>query len=64
MVRTMERFTSEPVEVGGVKGVRLTDRALLAPNVFCYFARGPFIYRFTPLGIHSDKMLSTVKFTE
>jgi hypothetical protein len=64
VVRTIKRFTSKPIDVGGVVGVRLTDQALIAPNVFCYVARGPFVYRFTLLGTHSNQMLSTVKFTE
>ena len=56
------RFSRDRATVGEVEGVRLTNQALVAPNVFYYVARGPFVYRFTPLGAFSDQMLATVSF--
>jgi hypothetical protein len=61
--RNFARVTQQAVQVGGVQGLRLTDQTLLAPNTFAYVARGPFVYRFTPLGGLSDEMLATVRFT-
>jgi hypothetical protein len=56
-------LTIEVVQVGGADGIRLTDQTLLAPNSFYYVARGPFVYRLTPLGGLSSEMLETVLFT-
>ncbi|MGH6935576.1 MAG: hypothetical protein ACRED2_05215 [Methylocella sp.] len=61
--RNFARVTQQAVQVGRVQGLRLTDQTLLAPNTFYYVARGPFVYRFTPLGGLSDQMLATVRFT-
>jgi hypothetical protein len=63
VTRNFARATKQTVQVGGVQGLRLTDQTLLAPNTFAYVARGPFVYRFTPLGGLSDQMLATVRFT-
>jgi hypothetical protein len=63
VTRNFARATRQAVEVGGVQGLRLTDQTLLAPNTFYYVARGPFVYRFTPLGGLSSQMLATVRFT-
>lgn len=61
--RNFARVTQQAVHVGGIQGLCLTDQTLLAPNTFYYVARGPFVYRFTPLGGLSDEMLATVRFT-
>ena len=61
--RDLARVAREAVQVGGVQGLRLTDQMMLAPNTFYYVARGPFVYRFTPLGRFSDQMLASVRFT-
>jgi len=61
VTRNFTRPTQEAVRVGGVKGIRLTDQTMLAPNSFYYVARGPFVYRFTPLGGLSHEMLATVR---
>jgi hypothetical protein len=61
--RNFARATQQAVQVGGVHGLRLTDQTLLAPNTFAFVARGPFVYRFTPLGGLSAQMLATVRFT-
>ncbi|MGB6176839.1 MAG: hypothetical protein WBF43_11020 [Methylocella sp.] len=63
VTRNFARLTTQTVQVGGVEGLRLTDQTLLAPNTFYYVARGPFVYRFTPLGGLSGQMLATVRFT-
>lgn len=63
VARNLTRPNEEAVRVGGVDGVRLTDQTLLAPNTFYYVARGPFVYRLTPLGGVSGEMLETVRFT-
>lgn len=63
VTRNFSRMTQQAVEVGGVQGLRVTDQTLLAPNTFYYVARGPFVYRFTPLGGLSGEMLATVQFT-
>jgi hypothetical protein len=63
VTRNLERAAHENVRVGGVHGIRLVDQALLAPNTFYYVGRGPFVYRFTPLGRFSEQMLETVRFT-
>lgn len=63
VTRNFARATRQAVEVGGVQGLRLTDQTLLTPNTFYYVARGPFVYRFTPLGGLSDQMLAMVRFT-
>jgi hypothetical protein len=61
--RNLERATREPTEVAGAPGLRLTDRALLAPNTFYFVTRDRLVYRFTPLGALSDQMLATIRFT-
>lgn len=63
VTRNFARVTRQAVQVGGLEGLRLTDQTLLAPNTFYYVARGPFVYRFTPLGGLSSQMLATVRFT-
>ena len=63
VTRNFVRVTQQAVQIGGVQGLRLTDQTLLAPNTFYYVARGPFVYRFTPLGGLSGQMLATVRFT-
>jgi hypothetical protein len=63
VTRNFARVTRQAVQVGGLEGLRLTDQTLLAPNSFDYVARGPFVYRFTPLGGLSDQILATVRFT-
>jgi hypothetical protein len=63
VTRNLTRPTQEAVQVGGVGGIRVTDQTMLAPNTFYYVARGPFVYRFTPLGGLSGEMLATVRFT-
>ena len=62
VARAGAAFDSEEVTVGGQKGVRLTTPLLLAPNTFIYVARGPFVYRLTPLGEFSDQMIGSFRF--
>jgi hypothetical protein len=61
VTRNLTRPSQEAVRVGGVNGIRLTDQTMMAPNSFYYVARGPFVYRFTPLGGLSHEMLATVR---
>ena len=63
VTRNFARVTRQAVQIGGVEGLRLADQTMLAPNTFYYVARGPFVYRFTPLGGLSSQMLATVRFT-
>jgi hypothetical protein len=63
VAQNLTRPNKEVVQVGGADGIRLTDQTLLAPNSFYYVARGPFVYRLTPLGGLSSEMLETVLFT-
>jgi hypothetical protein len=63
VTRNFARVTRQAVQVGGLEGLCLMDQTMLAPNTFYYVARGPFVYRFTPLGGLSDQMLATVRFT-
>lgn len=58
------RFGRQPVTVGGVAAIRVTGSLQLAPNVFYYVARGPYIYRFTPLGLVGEQILATVSFLQ
>jgi len=60
---SLRRPVQDTVQVGAVPGIRLVDQTLLAPNTFYYVARGSLVYRFTPLGTHSDEILKTVRFT-
>jgi hypothetical protein len=63
VARNLARPNEEVVRVGGIAGIRLTDQTLLAPNTYYFVARGPFVYRLTPLGGLSGEMLETVRFT-
>lgn len=47
---------------GADEGVRVRLRILLAPNEFYYLARGGYIYRLTPLGSLSERMLESFTF--
>jgi hypothetical protein len=62
VLRNLTRPHQQTVDIGGVPGFRVTDMTMLAPNTFYYVARGPFIYRFTPLGMLSDQIFATVRF--
>jgi hypothetical protein len=64
LLRNFTRLVKEPVELGGAEGVRVVEQTMAAPNTFYYVARGPYVYRFTPLGGPSDEMLATVRFTQ
>jgi hypothetical protein len=55
------RFAREPARVGTLDAVRLTDTLQLAPNVFYLLARGPFVYRLTPLGELGEQLLRTFR---
>jgi hypothetical protein len=58
------RPAQDAITIGGVDGIRIIEQTLVAPNTFYYVARGPYVYRFTPLGRHSEEMLKTVRFTD
>jgi len=62
LLRNLMRPLQQTVEIGGMRGLRATGMTMLAPNTFYYIARGPFIYRFTPLGRLSEQILATVRF--
>jgi hypothetical protein len=64
LLRNFTRLVKEPVELGGAEGVRVVEQTMAAPNTFYYVARGPYVYRFTPLGGPSDEMLATLRFTQ
>ena len=52
----------EPVQLEGVgAGWRVLLPILLAPREFDYFATERYVYRLTPLGLHSQDMLSTFR---
>jgi hypothetical protein len=63
LLGTVVGLVRDQIELGGVPGIRLAARAQLFPNVFYFVARGPFVYRFTPVGADSDEMLATVRFS-
>jgi hypothetical protein len=52
----------EEVGIDGITCTRITMPILLAPNQFIYCAFGKNIYKFTPLGSHSQEMLNSFKF--
>lgn len=56
------RYSVSAITIGGFPGLRVTDRAQLAPNIFYYVAREGYVYRFTPLGLHSRQILESVQF--
>lgn len=59
-----EEFQVEAYTLGGVEGVRLTSRLLLAPGQHIYVARGPYIFQLTPLGEYSNQMLASFTFLD
>ena len=61
-IRNFARAARQSANVGGIDGLHLTDQALSAPNSYYFAARGLSVYRFTPLGALSDRMLATVRF--
>lgn len=55
--------TVELVHLDGAEdGLRLRYAVQLAPNDFYYFARGKYIFRLTPLGLHGEEMLNSFRF--
>jgi hypothetical protein len=51
------------VTLGGQPGLRVTLMTMMAPNQFYYVAQGPYIYRLTPLGPFSERMLASFSFS-
>ena len=50
----------EPVQLEGAgEGWRVLLPILLAPREFYYFATDKYVYRLTPLGLHSQEMLAS-----
>jgi len=60
VIGNLERFSVDPISVGGREGAKLTNSLQLAPNVFYYVTVGPYVYRFTPLGLFGDQILASV----
>jgi hypothetical protein len=56
------RYSIEEVTIGGIPGLRVTSQLMLAPNIFYYVAREGYVYRFTPLGLHGEQILESVRF--
>lgn len=56
------RFSISAVTIGGLPGLRVVDQAQLAPNIFYYVAHKKYVYHFTPLGLHSEQILESVRF--
>lgn len=56
------RYGLSAVTIGGLPGLSVTYRIQLAPNTFYYVAREGYVYRFTPLGLHSRQILESVQF--
>lgn len=52
----------EAYMVGGVEGVRVCTRLMIAPNCFVYVANGGYVYRLTPLGTYGDEMVTRFRF--
>ncbi len=48
--------------IGGQAGLRVTLMTMQAPNLFYYVARGPYVYRLTPLGPLAEQMLASFGF--
>jgi len=44
-------------------GVQMCSQFLIAPGCFIYLPKGDYVYELTPLGIYSDKMLASFRFT-
>jgi hypothetical protein len=59
-----EEFQVEAYSLGGVEGVRLTSRLLLAPGQHIYVAKGRYIFQLTPLGEYSNQMLASFAFLD
>ncbi len=59
-----EEFQVEAYSLGGVEGVRVTSRLLLAPGQHIYVAKGPYIFQLTPLGEYSNQMLASFAFLD
>lgn len=49
--------------VGGQAGLQVTLMTMQAPHLFYYTARGPYVYRLTPLGPLAEQMLASFGFT-
>ena len=47
--------------VGNRRGYQVTLNIMLAPNQFYYVADGAYVYRITPMGQYSEKMLASLK---
>ena len=62
LLHNLTRPLQQTVDIGGMQGLRVTGMTMVAPNTFYYVARGPFVYRFTPLGRLSEEILATVRF--
>ena len=56
------QWERQPVQVGGVQGVRLISPLLMAPNEFVYVAHGGYVYRLTLLGEFGPQMLASFAF--
>jgi hypothetical protein len=61
-VPPVDRFGHGPARVGDVDGIRVTDRAQLAPNLYYFVAREAFVYRLVPLGPFADAILASFRF--
>ncbi|MGQ9566978.1 MAG: hypothetical protein ACUVWW_02880 [Anaerolineae bacterium] len=59
-----EEFQVEAYSLGGVEGVRLTSRLLLAPGQHIYVAKGRYVFQLTPLGEYSNQMLASFAFLD
>lgn len=59
-----EEFQVEAYSLGGVEGVRLTSRLLMAPGRHIYVAKGRYVFQLTPLGEYSNQMLASFAFLD
>lgn len=57
-----DQYERQPLQVGGVQGVRLVSELLMAPNEFVVVAHGGYVYRITMLGEFGPQMLDSFAF--
>ncbi len=54
----------ETVQIDGINCTKLTQQILLAPNQFIVCEYSGNIYKFTPLGLYSEDILASFKFSQ
>jgi hypothetical protein len=62
MDANLPRGDKESIEINGTPCLKTTLQILLAPNQFIVCENNGNIYKFTPLGLHSEEILASFEF--